>query len=208
MIGLNFQRRPLWVISVPCVTLNTSTNESVLGKTFLMDSKLCFIYCFAFRSCHYWARDLLRSRFGKLLCVCNAGNHRVLIVVVLLICLQIIFVQPLFYSSHVTVALHRLPTLDLLIKLLLIHDSGPISGLLFPLFELSVENSCLLRLNRFVLLSRLLQDLLLSSVGVQLVDEWILMFGLHSSLVILDSCGALVHQALIGLNIVCIVHIV
>jgi len=194
-------------MSVPCVSLDTSTNESVLGKTFLMDSKFCFIYYFAFRSCHYWAWNLLRSRFGKLLCACNAGNHWVLIVVVLLICLQIILVQPLFYSSHVAVALHCLPTLDLLIKLLFVHDSGPISGFLFPLFVLSVENSCLLRLNRFVLLSRLLQNLFLSSVGIQLVDELILVFSLHSSLVILDSCGALVHQALIGLNIVCIIQI-
>lgn len=109
--------------------------------------------------------------------------------------------------SHVTVALHHLTTLDLLIKVVFVHNGGPIFGLLSLLFELSVENARFLRLNCIVLLSRLLQYLLLASVGVHLADELILVVVLHLGYVVLDSHGALVHHALIGLNIVCTVHI-
>ena len=138
LIALNLQWRPVRIISVPCVRLRASANESVLSKAFLVDSKFCFIYCFAFRGGYYWASDFLRSKLSKSLCASNARDHWVLVVVVLLIRFQIVFVKPLFDCSHITVALHCLTTLDLLIKLLLVHNLCPIFGHLFPRIELSV----------------------------------------------------------------------
>jgi len=200
-VVLHVHRRPKANVTVPCDRL-VLTDDSILGETFLLHSMLVLVESSDLRSRMIRAVLLDGPGVGELLLACDAGDQRVLDVVELLVSHQIVLVQLLFDPSHVTLVFHRLATLDLLVQLLFVHLNGLSLSVLPPRIDLVIEHVHFLSLICFVLPSSQVHGLLLPPVGVQLIEELMLVLALHSRVVVVGYLRTLVQDVLTDLLLV------
>lgn len=150
-----------------------------------------------------WARVLLRSHFSKSLLARHTWNHRVRIVVVLLVGYKLVLVELLLHISHVAVGFHRFALMDLRIQLLLIEILGLVPCLTPLSVELTVEDSDAIRMLSVVLFRSIPHRQLIVLVLVHLIEQLVFMVTFDLVVVLLGHLGTLVEQLL---TIVC--HVV
>ena len=95
--------------------------NAILVKSFLLNLNLAFIDSQGrFRMSTLWT-VFLWSGIGKLLRTDNPWDHGQIFVVEVFIRNKLIFIHLFFHACHVSIAFKHLPTVNLCVKLLLVH---------------------------------------------------------------------------------------
>ena len=131
---------------------------------------------------------------GEALLTRDSWDHRVLIVVILLPCDQVILVQLFLDIGHVSVGTQRLLSLDLLVKLVLVQLHRNALLLSALLLELAIEDAVLLRLVGIVLTHGPLLTQFAVLIHVHLIEQLLLVLIPDPLMVLLGHLGSLILQ--------------